>query len=175
MKTIILFSPNKQFLVELKCDVFSSSDNLTIMEIVNRSDSEVKSGLDLKLLPNSIEGIASLATSLNLNMDIVDIDINIPIIHKVTSAVALSVTSTGALEAGSVGVDYFQPIIVSGGNPPYLFEVTSGDLPSGLFLNSSTGYISGTPDTVENPTFEITVSDSFGQTDSDATLSIDIS
>ena len=54
------------------------------------------------------------------------------------------------------------------------FAVTSGALPSGLYLQPSTGIISGTPDTVENPTFEITVTDAFGQSNVEAGLSINI-
>ena len=46
---------------------------------------------------------------------------------------------------GSVNQPYSQGITVSGGLSPYTFILTSGALPSGLSLATSTGVISGTP------------------------------
>jgi hypothetical protein len=174
MKTIVLFSANNQFRVELKCDIFDNSEAFTIMDIVNRSADEVKAGVGLKELPNSIEGLKTYATNLNVNMDIIDIDPAVATINAVTGATALSMTSTGAQAAGATGTAYHEQIVVAGGNAPFTFSVTSGALPSGLYLDANSGYISGTPDTVENPTFGITVTDAFGQSDVDATLSINI-
>jgi len=77
----------------------------------------------------------------------------------------------------TAGVDnaYSETLTVVGGNGTKSFAVTSGALPSGLTLNAATGVISGVPQTVENPTFEITVTDAFGVTSVQAGLSIDIS
>jgi hypothetical protein len=45
----------------------------------------------------------------------------------------------------------FNPIAsVTGGYPPYTYIVSSGILPAGLALNSTTGLVSGTPTTVQN-------------------------
>jgi hypothetical protein len=96
------------------------------------------------------------------------------ILHLQLLTTALSMTSTGAQAAGATGTAYHEQIVVAGGYFPYTFAVTSGALPSGLYLDASTGYISGTPDTVENPTFEITATDAFGGSAADATLSINI-
>jgi hypothetical protein len=46
---------------------------------------------------------------------------------------------------GSVGVPYNAVSSVSGGSAPYIFRISSGSLPPGLTLNSSTGSITGTP------------------------------
>ena len=64
---------------------------------------------------------------------------------------------TGAINqsySGSVGAQ------ASGGTTPYTFSLTSGNLPAGLSLNSSTGAITGTPNTPGLFNFSITVKDS---------------
>ena len=49
---------------------------------------------------------------------------------------------------GVDGESYQEQIEVEGGNAPFTFEVTDGDLPSGLTLDTRSGYISGVPTTV---------------------------
>ena len=51
------------------------------------------------------------------------------------------------IAAGTVGTAYSQTITASGGATPYNYAVTSGTLPAGLAINSSTGAITGTPTT----------------------------
>ncbi|WP_233124715.1 beta strand repeat-containing protein [Agrobacterium vaccinii] len=79
----------------------------------------------------------------------------------------------GALTAGTVGTAYNETIAASGGTASYTYEVTSGELPAGLDLNSSTGVISGTPTVAESATFTITAKDANTAQDSAAyTLSV---
>jgi hypothetical protein len=52
---------------------------------------------------------------------------------------------TISLADAKEGEMYSGVIQVSGGTTPYTFTITSGSLPSGLTLNNSSGYISGTP------------------------------
>jgi hypothetical protein len=54
---------------------------------------------------------------------------------------------------------YNQMIDANGGTPPYTFTVTSGSLPSGITLSTS-GLLSGTPDTAGNNSFTVTATDS---------------
>lgn len=56
----------------------------------------------------------------------------------------LSILTQG-LDDGYAGIPYSNTLSVTGGTPPYKWSITSGSLPSGLTLNSSTGVISGTP------------------------------
>jgi hypothetical protein len=79
----------------------------------------------------------------------------------VTQSVTLAVTPTPLnifgvpLSPAPVNVVYHSQIPASGGTPPYSLVVTSGHLPPGLSLDSSTGYIDGTPSQVGNYSFQI--------------------
>lgn len=73
---------------------------------------------------------------------------------------APSITTTSPLPAGQVGSVYSQTIAVSGGLSPFTFSVTSGTLPAGLSLNSTTGAITGTPTAYGTSNFTIKVVDS---------------
>jgi len=68
--------------------------------------------------------------------------------------------STSSLPNAAVGLPYSAQLIVSGGQPPYSWDVAtnSADLPSGLLL-SSDGRISGTPDTAGLFNFVMQVTD----------------
>ena len=70
-----------------------------------------------------------------------------------------------ALPQGTVGTAYSQTLTASGGTSPYSsWTITSGALPTGLSLNSSTGVISGTPSASASPATTITVrvNDTYG-------------
>jgi hypothetical protein len=60
----------------------------------------------------------------------------------------------------------------SGSETPFSYAVTTGTLPAGLSLNSSTGVISGTPTTVGTQSIVVTATDA--NTDTAATNSFDI-
>ncbi|MGA9931351.1 MAG: choice-of-anchor tandem repeat GloVer-containing protein, partial [Terriglobales bacterium] len=63
-----------------------------------------------------------------------------------------------------VEVAYSSALVASGGVAPYTFSITSGSLPPGLTLNSSTGAITGTPTTAGTYNFTAQVVDSQGNT-----------
>jgi len=59
-----------------------------------------------------------------------------------------------------------QYIAVTGGYPPYNFQIISGALPSGMTIDAGSGLISGTAPDVDNPTafnFKVQVTDSNNQ------------
>jgi len=66
------------------------------------------------------------------------------------------------LPNGMAGTPYNQIVTASGGTAPYAFAVSSGALPTGLLLNSTTGAITGTPTTPGTFTFTITATDANG-------------
>jgi hypothetical protein len=57
-------------------------------------------------------------------------------------------------------VAYSSSLVATGGTQPYKFSISSGSLPSGLTLNTSTGAITGTPTTAGTYSFTASVTDS---------------
>src|ERR1035438_2981040 len=77
---------------------------------------------------------------------------------NIVSQHALALSSP--LPGGTANQSYNAVLAVSGGAPPYNFEVTSGALPPGVTLNPNTGSFTGTPTTTGTYSFEVTVTDS---------------
>src|SRR5664280_3188960 len=83
--------------------------------------------------------------------------------NAASAAITLSPTS---LPGAGVGVGYDQAVTANGGSAPYTFAVTSGALPNGLTLDTSTGNISGTPTTSGVSNFTLTATDATSATGS---------
>lgn len=79
--------------------------------------------------------------------------------YTVTVVPTFTITTTG-LPAANIGVSYTATLAATGGVSPYTWSVTTGSLPTGLTLNSSTGVISGTPTSAGAFTFTVTATDS---------------
>ncbi len=77
---------------------------------------------------------------------------------------AMSITPSD-LDDATEGAPYSEPLSVTGGKEPYSWAVTSGQLPEGLTLDPTSGLISGTPTTSSDSTFEVTVKDKLGSTE----------
>jgi hypothetical protein len=75
----------------------------------------------------------------------------------------LTITST-ILANGLKNVFYSQQVVATGGTPAYTWSLSSGNLPSGVTINSSTGLISGTPVVAGSFSFTVMVRDQVGQT-----------
>ncbi len=90
------------------------------------------------------------------------------------SVQTLTVTSTGALPSGVYHQAYSTTLTATGGIAPYTWSITSGTLPAGLTLNSSTGQISGTANALGMKSFTIKVTDSEQPTPMSATASASI-
>jgi hypothetical protein len=77
----------------------------------------------------------------------------------VCPTISLSPTT---LPSPTVGYAYSQTIDAGGGTAPYVYTVTTGSLPAGLSLNSTTGILSGTPSVGGTFTFTIQAQDANG-------------
>jgi len=84
---------------------------------------------------------------------------------QITIAGALSIT-TSTLPDGIMGTPYSTSLTAGGGLSPYTWSVSSGSLPAGLTLNTSTGAITGTPTTATSGPVAVgfTVKDSINAT-----------
>jgi hypothetical protein len=69
---------------------------------------------------------------------------------------------TDTLPDATMRATYSQTLSVVGGTGPYRWDLTSGSLPPGLGLDSSSGNVSGVPSQVGTFSFTITATDSHG-------------
>lgn len=82
---------------------------------------------------------------------------------------ATPVPVASLLKGGTVGVSYSETISAQGGTGTgYVYSIVSGAIPTSLSLNSSTGIISGTPTAAGTYSFTIKVTDSLGNTGTQA-------
>ena len=71
--------------------------------------------------------------------------------------------SSAALGGGDLQVAYTGSPTVTGGTGPYVWSLSTGSLPPGLSLNTSTGAVTGTPTTTGTTPFTLRVTDADGQ------------
>ena len=76
----------------------------------------------------------------------------------------LTITTPATLPGGTINQSYSATLAASGGIEPYTWSITSGALPTGLHLDTSTGAISGAPTASGTTMFTVTVQDSTGAT-----------
>ena len=69
--------------------------------------------------------------------------------------------TTDSLPDGYAGTEYSQTLTATGGTGTYTWSIIDGNLPDGLTLDSSTGVISGTPNTAGTFNFTVKVDDGF--------------
>lgn len=108
-----------------------------------------------------IAGVPTAAGSFTFNLVVTDAN-SLSASKSFTVVITgpvLSITTTSPLPNGSVGQAYSQTLVASNGTPPYQWTAGSG-VPPGLTLNPSTGAITGTPTTVGNYSFQVSVTDS---------------
>jgi len=75
-------------------------------------------------------------------------------------AVAPLLAVANSLPNGNIGGPYDAVLTATGGKAPYTWTVAAGALPTGLTLVSTTGTITGTPNTAGSFTFTMQVTDS---------------
>ena len=78
---------------------------------------------------------------------------------SIVVASALTISTT-ALPNGAINSAYSQTLASNGGTSPITWSISSGTLPNGLSLASTTGIISGTPTASGSSTFTVKATDS---------------
>jgi methionine-rich copper-binding protein CopC len=129
--------------------------------------------LQLNSSTGAITGSPSAIGTTNFTVQVIDNNSN-----TATKALSIPVNpppsiTTTALANGSPNVGYSAALAASGGTPPLTWSISTGSLPIGLQLNTSTGAISGTPTAGGTADFTAQVTDANGATNS-AALSITI-
>ncbi len=114
----------------------------------------------------SVSGVALISTWTDYNLGAPADDV-LAEFSFIPSSVPLAITC-GSPPSGIIAVAYSHDfsLTTSGGTAPYVWDITSGSLPVGLSLNSSTGVVSGTPAAADGYTFTIRVTDADDATDS---------
>lgn len=80
--------------------------------------------------------------------------------HSIGSNNALNISAS--LPPASIDSGYSGAVTASGGTSPYKYSVSSGQMPSGVGLNQTSGNISGTPTASGSFNFSVSVTDAEG-------------
>ena len=89
----------------------------------------------------------------------------------VNAPVPPSIVTVSPLPSALTGAAYWQTLAASG-TTPITWAVTSGTLPAGLTLNSSTGTIAGNPTAAGAVTFGVSATNAFGTSSRQLTLTV---
>lgn len=114
-------------------------------------------GLTLNSSEGTLSGTPTQLGDFTFALDVMDSQERVSSKSFTLSVIDGLQITTSQLPGGTTGVPYPNtPIQVSGGTPPYAYSLGQANvLPSGLFLNPTTGVISGTP--TQGGVFQITV------------------
>ena len=136
------------------------------------SSGALPAGLSLDSTTGTISGTPSAAGTYNFTVRVTD-----SAQGTATKAFVLTVAqvvqnptiqTASPLPAAMVGVSYSVTLAATGGTTPYRWSLTSGSLPPGLSLASTTGVISGTPTAAGSYNFTVQVTDNAQVTGSKA-------
>ncbi len=122
------------------------------------------SGLSLNPATGTISGTPTAAGNSNFAVSVADSGTPTKSVMTTLSlsvvAVAPLLAVANSLPNGNIGGPYDAVLTATGGKAPYTWTVAAGALPTGLTLVSTTGTITGTPNTAGSFTFTMQVTDS---------------
>ncbi|HEX3873932.1 MAG TPA: putative Ig domain-containing protein [Solirubrobacteraceae bacterium] len=111
-----------------------------------------------------LSGTPTVAGSTTFSANVVDQNGGIDTISVTFVVTGTSVATTfGTPPAADLGTAYSDQLTASGGTGPYVWSISSGALPAGLTLDSSTGLIAGTPNVLGSASFTVKVADLYQQ------------
>ncbi len=137
------------------------------------SSGSLPTGLALNPSSGTISGIPTTTGASTFTVQVQDANLTAATKSLTISIYTPLAVSTALLANGVTGTVYSQTLAATGGKTPYTWSVTSGSLPSGLTLKTSSGTISGTPTTAGTSTFTVQVKDA-NQTTATKSLTIAI-
>jgi len=131
------------------------------------SSGSLPAGLSLNASSGAISGTPTAAGTSSFTVQVKDASSNTAS-QSLNIAIAaakqtLSI-STSSLASGTVGTAYSAMLQATGGTTPYSWSITSGSLPPGLSINTSSGAISGTPTAAGTFAFTAKVTDAASDT-----------
>jgi len=137
------------------------------------SSGSLPAGLSLAASTGVISGTPTTSGTASFTVQVKDANSSTATksLSIVVAAAQPPTISTSSLPGGTVGTSYSTTLAATGGKTPYTWSITSGSLPAGLSLASSTGVISGTPTTSGTASFTVQVKDANNST---ATKSLSI-
>ncbi len=117
-------------------------------------------GLTLNSTTGMLAGTPSAAGVYSFTVRVLD-DAGASVLRSYSLVITFEtlMITTPSLPNAVVGTPYSQSLSGAGGRLPYIWSIISGSLPAGLYLNSSTGVISGTPNTPGTISFTIQLRD----------------
>ena len=129
------------------------------------SSGQLPPGLSLGATSGTIAGTPTQSGSYSFSITVSDSasppqTATAPLSITVSAAGSSLSISTSSLPSGQQGSGYSTTLSASGGTTPYSWSVTSGSLPAGLTLGSSSGQITGTPTGSGTSSFTVQVKDS---------------
>jgi hypothetical protein len=134
-------------------------------------------GLQLNATSGTISGTPTAVGSQTVGITVRDAAQNsatttLTISIAASSSKPLSISTT-AIPAATLGAGYSFTLTAQGGVAPYTWSITSGSLPTGLLLDSSTGTITGTPGQAADPMIDFQVHDS-GQANASQSFTVTV-
>jgi uncharacterized repeat protein (TIGR01451 family) len=133
------------------------------------SSGSLPAGITLGSTTGTLSGTPTAPGTSTFTVQVTDADG-----QSATKATSLAIISGPALSfpappSGEIGTAYSDTLTVSGGSGPYTWSVSSGSLPAGITLGSTTGTLSGTPTAPGTSNFTVQVTDTDGHSATEAT------
>ncbi len=126
------------------------------------STGSLPAGLSLNTTTGAVTGTPTATGTSNFTLQVTDAN-NFVATQAESIVIASAPTiSSAALGGGDLNVAYTGTPSVSGGTGAYVWSVSTGSLPAGLSLNTSTGAVTGTPTATGTTAFTLKVVDSYG-------------
>ena len=138
----------------------------TLPYVYTLSAGALPAGTTLSPTTGTVSGTPTTAAAgaFNYTIQVTDADGAIATVATSgTMASALVITPTPSVNT-EVGATYSQTNIASGGTTPYVFSLAAGAIPTGTFLSTTSGTVSGTPTQGGAFNYTIAVTDADGIT-----------